>query len=175
MSSSSTIADYTNIDLFVSYQHNKIDGMFTANRDVNDIIAGFFIQFADTYLTDTFVTYEMVFEKVYNRIMRHPDKPQLLRRLEQEILDSNGMCFTGCITRLVNVLVGYYDDIHIAISDASQINARIDLCINTYSSSKQLLHQKIYESLHELDVPDNQIQEWIDNLVYNPKYPFIDT
>lgn len=41
--------------------------------------------------------------------------------------DANCKCFTGRISRLVNCLVGFYDDIKIIISDSEQIGNIISL------------------------------------------------
>ncbi len=37
--------------------------------------------------------------------------------LNQEILDSDKKCLTGKLSRLINSLNGFYDDIYIKISD----------------------------------------------------------
>ena len=39
------------------------------------------------------------------------NKNELIERLNQEMQDAECMCFTGRLSRLINVLVGYYSDI----------------------------------------------------------------
>lgn len=76
------------------------------------------------------ISYNDLFVRVWNRIQDHPNRDDILIRLNEELLESNGKCFVGRLTRLVNVLVGYYDDITIGISDTDRIGAIIQNVLN---------------------------------------------
>lgn len=124
-----------------------------------------------------FVKYREIFDKVWDRIQNpdnyqhlwhsgiKPDTNDMVQRLKQEIVESDGMCFTGKLTRIVNVLVGFYSDIELNISTNDQINARINLVINNYGDLPiDEQKEKIRESLKEIDVEDSIIDEWIANI-----------
>ena len=78
------------------------------------------------------VSFYDVFEKVFIRIQNSDKekKLELYKRLDQEMSDSECKCFTGRLSRLVSVLVGYFEDIIITISDSEQI-ANVILMIKT--------------------------------------------
>ena len=48
------------------------------------------------------------------------------------------MCFTGRLTRLLNTLVGFYDDIELQISDSEQITNIIIELKNKFPSGEEL-------------------------------------
>jgi hypothetical protein len=123
------------------------------------------------------VNWETVFIKIWERV-NNPDKFQSLwangvrpepeemkARLKQEILESEGMCFTGRLSRVVNSLMGFYSDINIQIGSIDQINARINQVLAKYGDSDiETQKEKIRESLREIDVSDSKIEEWIGNI-----------
>ena len=61
------------------------------------------------------VRFEEVFRYVITRIVKHSDPNELFGILNAEIKDNIRKCSTEHMTRLVNVLDGYYDDINIQI------------------------------------------------------------
>ena len=81
---------------------------------------------ADTCVhSDHLLSYQELLAYVWARIMRSPHKTELLKVLEEQINDAECMCFTGRFHRTVSVLVGFYPDILITISDSSRISAII--------------------------------------------------
>lgn len=94
----------------------------------------------------------------------------LKERLKIEIKDGTGMCFTGRITRLINVFTGYHPDIRINISGASQIAAKITATethvLKTHFISDKdfwnVLEKALYENLSEIDLSEEDIKEWIE-------------
>jgi len=58
---------------------------------------------------------------VWKRIVDSEHCNEMLNILNTEMSDAHCMCFTGRISRLVNTLNGFYDDIVIRISDSEQI------------------------------------------------------
>jgi len=67
------------------------------------------------------MNYKEILELVCTRIFKSPYKNELIRILEYEILESVDVCFLGKITRIVNVLSGYFDDITFEIDENDQI------------------------------------------------------
>ena len=71
------------------------------------------------------LTYFELLGYVWARILRSDHKVELFRILEEQITDSECKCFTGRFNRTLSVLVGFYEDIVIEISDSSRIGAII--------------------------------------------------
>ena len=75
------------------------------------------------------ITFGDLLKKVINRMEKSDGdvRKDLYQRLNEEMADSECKCFTGRLSRLVNVLVGFFDDIRIEISGAEQISVVIAL------------------------------------------------
>ena len=105
------------------------------------------------------ISYQELFQYVYSRIYKHQNKNDILQILNQEIKDGLCMCFTGRLTRLLNVLVGYYDDIEIQISDNEQITNIILNLRKKYKGNE--LKEFIIKELTDRDYNNDIINEWI--------------
>ncbi len=68
------------------------------------------------------VTFKDIFHYVVNRIIKSKESDELLKILNNEMKDTICKCFTGRISRLINVLNGFYDDINITINSSEQIS-----------------------------------------------------
>jgi hypothetical protein len=119
-----------------------------------------------TYLDDTdvhstlLVSFYDVFVKVFGRIISHPNKLDIIHRLNEELKGSECKCFTGRLTRLVNYLVGFYDDIVIGISDSERISAIILSTLDGREMDDEL--KKIYvDKLKTIDITDEEIAKWV--------------
>ena len=119
-----------------------------------------------TYLDDTnvhstlLVSFYDVFVKVFGRIMCHPNKIDIICRLDEELKESECKCFTGRLTRLVNCLVGFYDDIVISISDSERISAIIFSTLNGEEMTNEL--KKIcIDKLKAINITDEEIEKWL--------------
>ena len=108
------------------------------------------------------ISYCELLPYIWNRIMKHNNRDDILNILNQEIGDSVCMCFTGRMTRLLNVLVGYYDDIYIQISDSEQITNIIMVLKNRYDGEE--LKEKVRIELSERNYSKEIIDEWIGYL-----------
>lgn len=71
------------------------------------------------------ITFKELFSHVWVRINNHIESLEMKKILNIEMLESDRKCFTGRLTRLVNCLSGFYDDVELKISDKSQINGII--------------------------------------------------
>jgi hypothetical protein len=107
-------------------------------------------------------SYKDLFIKVYGRIINHENQIELFKRFNEEFNDSLLLCYTGKITRLINCLCGYYDDIHINISDNEQIGNIILQIKNKYSSIT-VQTEKIINELKERGYSKDIIDIWIQN------------
>jgi Leucine-rich repeat (LRR) protein len=96
---------------------------------------------------------------IWQRIIKHENKDDLLKILNSEIIDSECMCFTGRLTRLLNVLVGYYEDISIQISDSEQITNIIITLKNKYNGEE--LINRAREELTNYNYSNEIINEWL--------------
>ena len=75
------------------------------------------------------ITFSDLLKKVIGRVEKSEGevRKDLYQRMNEEMADSECKCFTGRLSRLVNVLVGFFDDIRIEISGAEQISVVIAL------------------------------------------------
>jgi hypothetical protein len=108
-----------------------------------------------TYL----IKYSDLLLYVWQRIVKHESRDELLCILNLEIKDSECMCFTGRLTRLLNVLVGYYEDISIQISDSEQITNIIMVLKQKYEGED--LKREVAKELKSYGYNENIIKEWI--------------
>ncbi len=106
-----------------------------------------------TYL----ITYSDLLIYVWSRIR---NKDEILKVLNQEITDGLCMCFTGRMTRLLNVLVGFYDDIELQISDSEQIT-NIIMSLKTKFNDEQL-KEGVKKELLERQYSEAIINEWLE-------------
>ena len=106
------------------------------------------------------ITYADLLQYVWTRIMRHIERDELCKVLNEEIKDGLCMCFTGRLTRLLNVLNGFYNDIEIQISDSEQIT-NIIMALKTKYINEQLKDELIKE-LRDRQYSETVIAEWIE-------------
>lgn len=106
------------------------------------------------------IDYFTLFIKIWGRINSNDNKIELYKRLYEEISDGLYLCFVGKITRLINCLVGYYDDIHIGLSD----NETIGNIIITYLNNRPLnpqLKEELNTILSERGFSTELINNWL--------------
>jgi len=105
------------------------------------------------------VKFEEVFQYVVSRIVRHTNAKEMFKILNEEIKDTICKCFTGRMTRLVNVLNGFYDDIIIQIGSNEQIS-NIILMLKECYEGKELVSQ-VRLAMEERDYDEDIIEEWL--------------
>jgi hypothetical protein len=113
------------------------------------------------YHSELLITFYELFIKVFGRIINSEHKDELFKRLNEEMLDSECKCYTGRISRLVNVLSGYYDDVNIRISDNEHISSIILKIIdgNEMNDDYRIIIKK---ELKEVGYSDDIIDNWIN-------------
>ena len=104
-----------------------------------------------------------VFSKIWIRINKSAYKDELIKILKDELTEGFKHCFTGMITRIMNSLCGFYDDIKINISDNNQISN----IIITYLKNKEMndyYRGELFIILSERGFKNEDIEKWLNNL-----------
>ncbi len=68
---------------------------------------------------------------MWGYINQHQYKDELIKRLEEELIDASGLCSTGHAFRLLNIISGY-DEIGIGISIEDEFMAKVQKMLNEY-------------------------------------------
>lgn len=106
------------------------------------------------------INFEDLFLRVFQRIVNSEHKTELLIRLDDEMSDSMCKCFTGRLTRLINVLVGFSDDIEINISESERISAIILSVLNGEEMTDEL-KEICRTKLKEAGIEESEIEKWL--------------
>ena len=106
------------------------------------------------------ITYSDLLIYVWSRVMKSNNKDEILQVLNQEINDGLCMCFTGRLTRLLNTLVGFYDDIELQISDSEQITNIIMSLKNKFHDEQ--LRDTVRKELLDRQYSETVINEWLE-------------
>ena len=116
------------------------------------------------------ITFEELLQYVWNRIKKHNNTNDIKKILNDEMQDSECKCFTGRISRLVNCLNGYYDDIKVNIGENEQIGNIVTIIMekvkNKYTGDKyiKIVKEEIVKELKERGYTEETIKEWIENI-----------
>jgi len=105
------------------------------------------------------VKFDEVFQYVISRIVKHLDTNEMFKILNEEIKDTICKCFTGRMTRLVNVLNGFYDDITIQIGSNEQISNIILMLRGKYKGNE--LVKQVRLEMEEREYDKVTIDEWL--------------
>lgn len=113
------------------------------------------------------LTYSELLSYVWARIDRSEYRAELIKILSEQITDSEGKCFTGRFNRTLSVLVGFYPDIAITISDNSRIGAIIIAAratLEAYDPSvhRVLAHQLLTDAGYDAETIDPWLNEIAD-------------
>ena len=106
-------------------------------------------------------SFEDLMIQVWSIIKEHPESNEIKRILNSEMSDSLCKCFTGRLSRLVNVLNGYSDLVSITISDSEQKNMIMSIGIRTYDNREEL-EEYIRNEFEERGF--NDVEEWLGYL-----------
>jgi hypothetical protein len=140
----------------------NVNFISTGNQKADEIIKKSFLSNESHCILN--FTFQEIFNKVWSRIKSIENintQNEIIKILIQEIIESEDKCFLGKVTRIINSLSGFFNDIHINIPESEQILARIQMVIK--NTNGHFDKQMIYKSLKELDIEDNIINEWIEH------------
>jgi hypothetical protein len=112
------------------------------------------------------VTYKDVADRVISWLYEQPIETwnEVIKILETEILASKDKCFTGRLSRLVSCLDGFHPGVRISIATSDQISNRVLGVIERSKNEgieKDELIKRIRAELTELEMSDEQIEEWL--------------
>ena len=108
------------------------------------------------------ITYLDLFKRVISIIETKENKNDILEIMNQEIIDSSDKCFTGKMSRLINVLNGNDERINIKISDNDDMNNTV-ICIKN-----KLLKENIYTlEQHKLLAKKELIEKGYEEKIIN--------
>ena len=111
------------------------------------------------------VTYKELLQKIWAISTTHEHKHEIRGRLREEIQDGAFVCFTGKITRLVNVLTGFIDNVQIGYSENEQINNAVIATIRRCEKENiEDVAKEVKEVLDGLKIPDERQKIWLDAL-----------
>lgn len=109
-------------------------------------------------------SYTDILNKVCSIIHANNNHIELKKILETEIISSKSLCFTGCVSRIVNSLSGFDDDVVVNISDREQMNSVIVNEKNKLGDDYTVIEHKqnSIKVLTELGYDLNKIKEFTD-------------
>ncbi len=111
------------------------------------------------------VTYGEILERIWAISEIHEYKKAIREVLRDEIMAGRTVCFTGKVTRLVNTLSGFVDDVQIGISENEQINNAVIACMRRCEANPELdVRDEVKKALDELAVPEDRQAIWLDAL-----------
>ncbi|CAH6421612.1 Hypothetical protein MVR_LOCUS295 [uncultured virus] len=100
---------------------------------------------------------------VWARISRSEHKHELIKILAEQVTDAECKCVTGRFNRTLSVLVGFYPDIVIEISDSSRIGAIIISIKEQLAKYNPVEHRRLAsERLTEAGYDETTIEPWMD-------------
>jgi len=111
------------------------------------------------------ITFEELLVSVYDFIEKNENKEELFKIMNNEMSDANCKCFTGRISRLINILNGYDEHIEIHIADNEQIGNIIILIKNQLKDyNEEEFKRRVKEELSMRQYSEDVINEWLDNI-----------
>ncbi len=140
---------------------------FINNQNVDQQTKNIIFEFCDDNTVHTVlnITFFEIFIYVWNRIIHNKSQNDLIHILKDEMINSECKCFTGRISRLINVLNGFYDDINISISNNEQIGSIISNLILQYKDLnndelKNIIEKELLERGYDIET----INQWIQHI-----------
>jgi hypothetical protein len=108
------------------------------------------------------VPYAKVLDHVWGTVRAHEHKAELERRFVQEIRDGRGMCHTGKMTRLVNVLAGFDDAVGDLMPPAELFRNRIALLATRPLAEREPAARDLFR---EFNIPADEQPAWLEPLI----------
>jgi hypothetical protein len=112
------------------------------------------------------ITFQELLTNVWQRITIHKDSNEIKKIMNTEMQDGLCKCYTGRLSRLVNCLNEFYDDIQIKIHDNQQISNIILLIKNKLKTTGELNIQQwkseVEKELIERQYKTEEIEEWLE-------------
>jgi len=107
------------------------------------------------------VTFEEVLLSVWCKIRNNINKHEIIKILNIEILDSECKCFTGRLTRLVNCLSGFDNNISITISNNEQMSNISRILYEKHGDNIEDYQRELRKEFEERGYSEEDINMWI--------------
>ena len=113
-------------------------------------------------------TFGGIFVLIWNRIRESPNRKEMVNILAGELSEMQTVCYTGRISRLVNVLSGFYDNINVGISETAQIQGKYDIIAKKLKDvDDKLVYNIVFkymfkELLEELKLDPGIVTIWLE-------------
>jgi hypothetical protein len=115
------------------------------------------------------IRYVELLSLIWSIVKNHEQRENLIERFHSEIDDSLGHCFTGCMNRLINVLVGYIDGVVVSISIKEEIQMSVQILMDKLNK-KQLDYRQTKEELVKLLNQEYDIDSSDKNNIISDEY-----
>ena len=111
----------------------------------------------------------ITFKELFTAVMIEIDslsmdlQTEILKRLNEEMQESECKCFTGRISRLVNCLSGYSNKVVIQISESEEISNIISIVMAKRGMKESdEIKEEVRMALKERGYEDTKIKEWLE-------------
>jgi len=108
------------------------------------------------------VPYAKVLDHVWGVIRTHEHKTELERRFTDEMRDGRGMCHTGKMTRLVNVLAGFDEAVGDLMPPRELFQNRFALLAGRPLAEREPAARYLFR---EFAIPEAEQAAWLDPLI----------
>ena len=115
-----------------------------------------------THITAFNVSYGALADHVWAYIRAHEHRDGLIQRFMEEAIESIGMCATGKMTRLANVLSGFHAAVGILASPMEIFRGRFALLMNRPASERASGAKDLFEEFH---IPAEEQEIWMEPLM----------
>jgi len=107
-------------------------------------------------------TYKLVLDGIWSFVLQQPDesKKDILFRMSQELEDNIGMCAQGNLSRLVNILSGFTDEVIIEYKESIQ---DVMSKLSKLEDSKQRV-EEAKKALLSYKIPEHEWKHWLEAL-----------
>jgi hypothetical protein len=105
--------------------------------------------------------YKRTFDGLLSMIFRHKDRTELVKRLQEEMKESIGMCCVGHINRLVNVMVGFDDRFAPPVPAGEILQQRIARIAEMDISVEEKVGEA-WTVFDELKIPMAERDAWVE-------------
>ena len=107
-------------------------------------------------------TYRLVLDGIWSFVLQQPDeiKKDIIFRMSQELEDNIGMCAQGNLSRLVNILSGFTDEVTTEYKESIQdVMAKI-------SKLEDAIHrnEEAKKALQTYKIPEHEWEHWLEAL-----------
>jgi len=149
-------------------QITQLKDLIINNQYLDEHVKSLLFEYIDNKEVHTIlnITFEELLLSVYDFIERNENKEELYGIMNVEISEGDCKCFTGRISRLINVLNGYDEHIEIHIADNEQIGNIISIIRNNLGEDyeeNEFKRRVIYE-LTMRQYSEETINEWTNNI-----------